>query len=124
MKLKFLCAPLMLLLFAVHTLSAQEVENTGTKSLNKVILFKWKDDVTDYQKAEIENLFNDLVDEIAGFQSIESVDVVSERFETMYLLKFNSEEAENAYKAHDKHQILVTKGSELIADVMGYLYWE
>lgn len=124
MKFKFLSISLLIFLFTSQTVFAQESSISETKTLNKIILFKWKDSTTENQKKEVQQLFKELVDEVEGFNSFRSISVISEKFETMYVLKFDSELAEESYKKHEKHRVLVEKGPELIADVSDYLFWE
>lgn len=125
MKLKCILLNLLMVFLSIYVVSAQEINpNTESKTLNKVILFKLKDWVTDQQKEDIHKIFNDLVEEVDGFISFKAIEILSDRFTTMYLLQFNSERAEAAYKTHRKHQLLATKGPELIADIMEYFYWD
>jgi len=112
------------LLAMVPSANSQE-KNTQveTKPLTKMLLFKWKENVTKIQQSEMIKLFEELVMEVEGFDHLEVEELrYSSRFETSFVLKFDSEEAEERYRFHPKHQLVADLGTKLVRDFTEFKY--
>ena len=104
--------------------SGQEKSPEGeAKPLTKMLLFKWKENVTEAQQSEMIGLFEELVMEVEGFDHLEVAELhYSSRFETSFVLKFDSEEAEERYRSHPKHQLVAKLGPKLVQDFAEFKY--
>lgn len=114
-----------IILLAMTTIvSGQEKSpNKESEPLTKLLLFKWKDNTSEEQKAEMVQLFEELVTEVEGFDHLEIEQLhYSSRFETSFVLKFGSEEAEERYRSHPKHQLIADLGPKMIQDFEEFKY--
>lgn len=112
------------LLAMVPSANGQEKKTEGeTKPLTKMLLFKWKENVTEAQQSEMIGLFEELAMEVEGFDHLEVAELhYSSRFETSFVLKFDSEEAEERYRSHPKHQLVAELGPRLVQDFAEFKY--
>lgn len=112
------------LLAMVPSANGQEKKPEGeTKPLTKMLLFKWKENVTEAQQSEMIGLFEELAMEVEGFDHLEVAELhYSSRFETSFVLKFDSEEAEERYQSHPKHQLVAELGPRLVQDFAEFKY--
>ncbi|GLU45243.1 hypothetical protein Musp01_28670 [Muricauda sp. NBRC 101325] len=85
--------------------------------MTKMLLFKWNEQITEEQKNQLVDLFEDLVQVVDGFDFFEVMEITySKRFEMAFVLKFRSESAEKIYQEHPKHQQIAQLGPLLVKD--------
>lgn len=115
---------LMLLSVLTSCRSSKQVTINNQEQIIKTMLFKWKDGLKAYEKEEAKVIFYMLVDKIDGFDSFKEYQIVSDRFEAVYVLEFSNKNAFEVYNNHPLHKELSQKGPELISDYMEYIHYK
>lgn len=115
---------LMLLSVLTSCRSSKQVTINNQEQIIKTMLFKWKDGLEAKQKDEAKAVFYTLVDKIDGFDSFKEHQIVSNRFEAVYILEFSTKNAFEVYNSHPLHKELSEKGPELISDYMEYIHYK
>jgi len=102
-------------------------QNTeAPKQFHHVLLFKWADNLDTSVKEEVLALFKGLPAKVEGFNSIHIEDMVmsSDGFDTIFVLRFASKEAQDIYQVHPDHKRIQAIAPPLIAKFSEFDYWE
>jgi len=123
MKTLQLISFLILASFAIPS-HAQDTETQ--KQFHHVLLFKWAENLDTSVKQEIMTLFKGLPSKIEGFNSISIEDMVmsSDGFDTIFIMRFASKEAQDVYQEHPDHRRIQAIAPPLIAKFSEFDYWE
>jgi len=103
------------------------VMNNG-KQLRHIVLFKFKEDATEAEIANVEEVFADLPDKINEIKGFEwginnSPENLNKNFTHGFLLTFDSEEGRDIYLPHPDHKAFVEIVSPILEDVFVLDYW-
>jgi len=117
---------LSLLILVVFSTSSFAQNTETPKQFHHVLLFKWTENLDISVKKEIMTLFKGLPSKIEGFNSINIEDMVmsSDGFETIFILRFDSKEAQDIYQEHPDHKRIQAIAPPLIAKFSEFDYWE
>lgn len=96
------------------------------KQYHHVLLIKWADSLDVLAKEKVMTLFKELPSKIEGFNSVNIKDIVtsSDGFDTIFILRFNSKEAQESYQQHPDHEKISSLAPPLIAKFGEFDYWE
>lgn len=103
-------------------------DDSNKKVLRHVVLFKFKDDVSDKQVQEVVDAFAALpkkVDSIIGFEhgTDVSVEGKSKGLTHGFVVTFRNEKGRDKYLPHPAHQEFVKLVGPRLADVLVFDYW-
>ncbi|MCA9084124.1 MAG: Dabb family protein [Planctomycetaceae bacterium] len=115
-------------LVAARMLEAVGERPARSRTLRHIVLFRFKEDVTDAQKDEINRAFHNLqfqISEIKGFErgTNNSPEGLDKGFTHGYQVTFGSEEDREIYLPHPAHKAFVDLIGGKIDDVMVFDYW-
>lgn len=116
---------LFLALFCFVTKSyAQDMATS--KQYHHVLLIKWADSLDISAKEEVMTLFKGLPSKIEGFNSVKIEDLAmsSDNFDTIFILRFDSKEAQESYQQHPDHKRISSLAPPLITKFGEFDYWE
>jgi hypothetical protein len=106
--------------------SCNTAEEDSSPVLNRLILFKYKAEVTQAQIDEVKQTFFSLKEKVPGMLNVVwTKDINSDRekqFTYAITLSFSSEDALKSYQEHPDHQALVNNGPA-IENFFAMNYW-
>jgi hypothetical protein len=97
-----------------------------SKQFHHVLLFKWADSLDISAKNEVMTLFKELPSKVEGFNNINILDLAmsSDGFDTLFIMRFASKEAQDIYQQHPDHKRIQAIAPPLIAKFSEFDYWE
>ena len=116
-----------LFIILVNFTSSYFAQNVETqKQFHHVLLFKWAENMDTSIKTEIMTLFKGLPAKIEGFNSISIEDMVmsSDGFDSIFIMRFDSKEAQDIYQEHPDHKRIQAIAQPFIAKFSKFDYWE
>lgn len=112
----------------MSTPSAQSKPAEPDSMLRHVVLFKFKEDVSDAKIDEVVTAFSKLPDKIDAIHDFEwgeenSPENLSKGLTHCFLVTFKTEDDRAAYLPHPAHQEFVKLVTPVVADVLVVDYW-
>lgn len=118
----------LLLLIAVAFLFSHQAKAQEEKPryLNHVLLLDWKEGTDSSLQMEVQEAFEDLVDQIEGLGSIQIRPTSMANFEVdwVIIMHFRSEAALATYQAHPGHQAIKKLAGPQLEGLKKYDYWD
>ncbi|MTI41722.1 Dabb family protein [Fulvivirga lutimaris] len=115
---------LLILMFSFAQLKAQD--ETNEKKLYHVLLFQWAADADSEVINEVISLFEGLPAKIDGFEKIEilKLEASSDKFDTIIIQTYTSNEALETYKTHPDHIRITQIAPKQFSGFSKFDYWK
>ena len=105
---------------------ANSQEESTSKILYHVLLIQWSEGHDSNIKAEIIELFKGLPSKVEGFDNIDILDLAisTEKFDTIIIQEYRSEEALQQYQKHPDHLRIAKIASKVLSSMSKFDYWK
>ncbi len=105
---------------------ANSQEESTSKTLYHVLLIQWSEGYDSNIKAEIIELFKGLPSKVEGFDNIDILDLVisTEKFDTIIIQEYRSEEALQQYQEHPDHLRIAKIAPKVLSSMSKFDYWK